>query len=149
MRATLLLGLVRLTMFNDVKLHLSENRRLQQKLHQSTRRVVESSRTENKTCRRWKILNMTMVIIDPQCLVVKQRKLNWYCNINSSSGFAKTILKALYTVDEEAADKAKDGRTTSMNGQELNVRFPQRAGEMEKTRYHQLKAHPTDENLSG
>ncbi|GFN86930.1 hypothetical protein PoB_001343600 [Plakobranchus ocellatus] len=54
--------------------------------------------------------------------LVKQQKLNCTTTSSIPSALSKPFCKALYRVDEEQADKEKDGRTTSVNEQTSSER---------------------------
>ena len=49
--------------------------------------------------------------------IVKRRKLQWYGHVSRSSGLAKTILQGTLKGEEDKADRGRDGKTTSGNGQ--------------------------------
>ena len=49
--------------------------------------------------------------------IVKRRKLQRYGHVSRSSGLAKTILQGTVKGKENKADKGRDGKTTSGNGQ--------------------------------
>ena len=68
--------------------------------------------------------------------IVKRHKLQWCGHVSRSSGLAKTILQGTVKGEESKADKGRDGKTTSGNGQAWSSPSPSgqwRTGKMEET----------------
>ena len=64
--------------------------------------------------------------------IVKRRKLQWYGHVSRSSGLAKTILQGTVKGEEDKADKGRDDKTTSGNGQAWSSPSPKGSGEHRK-----------------
>ena len=64
--------------------------------------------------------------------IVKRIKMQWYGHVSRSSGLSKTILQGTVKGKETKADRGRDGKTTSGNGQAWSSAGPKRAVENKK-----------------
>ena len=70
--------------------------------------------------------------------VIKRRKLQWYGHVFRSPGLAKTIFQGTVKGEEDKADRGRDGKKTSGNGQAWSSPSPRGSGEqgnMEESGY--------------
>ena len=73
--------------------------------------------------------------------IVKRRRLQWYGHVFCLSGLAKTILKGTWKGEEEKADRGRDGKTTSGNGQAWSSPSPKGQRRTGKNRGNWLRNH--------
>ena len=65
-------------------------------------------------------------------MIIKRCRLQWYGHVSDSSGLAKTILQGTVKWEEDKADRERDGKTTSGNGQAWSWAGPRGVENREK-----------------